>query len=211
MPAIAEKYWYTFRASNGLTVSVLRGDGAPKPTDGIGGWQVVARPRRTALTQWMGRNPYAMDVPVVFDGINAGVSIEGDIAKLFQMGVGSDFDPPPTVHVDGGLPIKGATWVINGIDWGDDVIWQQDGASKPYRARQDAVVHLLQYKPEARVKILATKSLPNVYTVHSAKETMRTIAKVMYGDGSQWTKIKSANPNVRDPNHLKVGTKLRIP
>lgn len=211
MPAIADKYWYTFRASNGLLVRCLRGDGAPKATDGVGGWTVVQRPRRTALTQWDGRNPYAMDVPIVFDGINAGVSVEADIAKLFQMGVGSDFDPPPQVTIDGGVPIKGATWVINGIDWGDDVVWQQDGTSKPYRARQDATVHLLQYKPEARVKILTTKSLPNIYIVHSKGETMRSIAKTMYGDGGQWTKIKNANPSVRDPNHLKVGTKLRIP
>jgi hypothetical protein len=208
---IAAKYYYTFRASNGVQVKMLRGDGIPKPTDGVGGWTIVQRPRRTAITQWDGRNPYSMDVPILFDAVNSGASVENDVAKLFQMGVGSDFDPPPTVQIDGGLPIKGATWVINGIQWGDDVIWNQDGKSDPYRQRQDAVVSLVQYRPDARVKILTTKSLPNLYIVHRKGETMRSIAKVMYGDGSKWTRIKNANPSIRDPNHLKVNTKLRIP
>jgi hypothetical protein len=208
---IPAKYFYTFRASNGIQVKVLRGDGIPKPTDGVGGWTIVQRPRRTAITQWDGRNPYAMDVPVLFDAINSGASVENDVSKLFQMGVGSDFDPPPTIQIDGGLPIKGATWVINAIQWGDDVIWVQEGKSPPYRQRQDAVVSLVQYRPDARVKILATKTLPNLYIVHRKGETLRSIAKAMYGDGSKWTRIKNANPSVRDPNHLKVNTKLRIP
>jgi hypothetical protein len=211
MMAVADKYYYTIRSSDGHTVKVLRGDGVPKATDGMGGWTIVSRPRRTALTQWDGRNPYSMDLPVLFDGLGDNISVENDIARLFQMSVGSDFTPPPTVTVDGGVPVKGATWVINGIDWGDDVIYDQASKGNAYRLRQDAVVHLVQYRPEQRVKILTTKVVPNIYVVHRSGETMRTIAKAMYGDARKWTAIKKANPKVRDPNHLKVNTKLRIP
>jgi nucleoid-associated protein YgaU len=152
-----------------------------------------------------------MDVPVLFDGWSERINLESAISTLFQMSVGSDYSPPPTVKITGGVPIKNATWVINGIDWGTDVIWGTDGPGTPYRLRQDAVVHLIQYNPERDVKILTTKSLPNIYIVHRKGETMRTIAKAMYGDARRWTKIKAANPSHRDPNHLKVGTKLRIP
>lgn len=206
----ADRYYYTFRSTDGHSVKVCRGDGAPKATDGMGGWSLVVRPRRTALTQWDGRNPYAMDVPILFDGYGEKQSQEVAISTLFQMSVGSDFEPPPRVKVEGAVPIKGATWVINGIDWGDDVIWSQPGLT-PFRLRQDAVVHLLQYKPESRVKILTTKALPNHYTVYKKGETMRSIARSWYGDGSLWTRIKAANPKVRDPNNLKVGLQLRMP
>jgi hypothetical protein len=208
--SVAAKYYYTFRSSNGHTVKMLRGDGIPKATDGLGGWSVVARPRRTAFTQWDGRNPFAMDVPVMFDHLDKS-SVESDVALLFQMAMGAAFDPPPTIHIDGGLPIKGATWVINGIDWGDDCLYDISAKGKPFRYRQDAVVHLLQYNPQDLVKILTTKALPNIYTVHSKGETMRTIAKAMYGDARRWTDIKKANPKQRDPNHLKIKTVLRIP
>jgi hypothetical protein len=43
--------YYTFKASNGTTVTVLRGDVAPKMTAGGGGWSVEARPKRVALRQ----------------------------------------------------------------------------------------------------------------------------------------------------------------
>jgi hypothetical protein len=145
--AVASKYYYTFRSSDGKTVKVLRGDGAPKATDGFGGWEVVNRPRRIGLTQWNGRSPYGMDVPILFDDIDG---CETEISKLFQMAVGYDYLPPPTVQIDGAVPIKGAKWVINGIDWGDDVHWNQTGNQKPFRTRQDATVHLLEYKPEVR-------------------------------------------------------------
>jgi nucleoid-associated protein YgaU len=151
-----------------------------------------------------------MDVPVMFDNLD-GSSVENDVALLFQMAIGADFDPPPTVRIDAGVPIKGATWIINGFDWGDDVIYDVNAKGKPFRSRQDAVVHLIQYVPQDVVRILTVKALPNIYTVHNKGETMRTIAKAMYGDARRWTDIKKANPKQRDPNHLKVGTKLRIP
>jgi hypothetical protein len=207
---LADKYWYTFRSSDGHVVKVLRGETPPKATDGMGGWTIVARSRRTAFTQWDGRNPYAMDVPILFDGYASGTSVEGDISKLFQMGVGSDFSPPPTVTVDGAVPIKGAKWVINNIDWGDEVIWQQQGKNKPYRLRQDAIVHLVEYEAEKRVKILTTHALPNVYVTNPG-DTMRSIAKLWYGDATLWTAIKNANPKIRDPNNIPKHTHLRIP
>lgn len=209
---LPRRYIYIFRSSKGAQVTVVRGEGPPKITGGSGGWNVVNRPRRTSLTQWGGREPYRMDVPILFDGWRARVSVEEDIRRLQQMSMGHDYDPPPTITLQGALPVNGATWVIEDIDWGDEVYWsQQSSQGRFFRMRQDAVVHLLQYQAEERLKIVMPRQLPNQYTVFKEGETLRSIAKVMYGDGDKWKVIKKANPSVRDPNKLKVKTVLRIP
>jgi len=211
---IAEKYYYVFKASNGLQVKVLRGAAPPTMmAGGIGGWNTVPRPRRTALTQWAGRDPYQMDVPVLFDRWHEQNSVEREIRQLNRMALGFDYQPPPTVKIQGALPVVGATWVISGIDWGEEVYWAQS-KSGFYRLRQDAVVHLLQYQAEERLKIVVTKSLPNIYVVFNKNgESLKTIAKHVYGNAKKWRVIKKANPGpkTRDPNHIKYMTKLRIP
>lgn len=153
-----------------------------------------------------------MDVPILFDGHSEGSSVEQDIATLNSMQIGGPFDAPDTVTLDGAVPLRGLTWVINGIEWGDEVYWEQNGSNgQPYRTRQDAVVHLIHYTREERVKIQATNTLPNIYVVSNGGETMRSIAKSMYGNASKWKQIREANPNIRDPNKIKIGTKVRVP
>jgi len=213
-----ERFFYTFRSSEGVQVKMLRGDGAPKMTGGGGGWSTVARPRRTALTQWTGRDPYRMDVPILFDGWHDRRSVEKDIARLNRMQMGHDYDPPPTVHIEGAVPIKGAKWVIESIDWGDDVIWSGGGAARRaatsgryWRLRQDAIVHLMQFQETTTIHITTVKFIPNYYEVMKQGETLKSIAKAMYGNGNKWKDIQKANPKIRDPNKIKVHTKLRIP
>jgi len=207
---IPTKYLYTFRASSGSVVKVLRGDTAAKIVGGEGGWTMVDRPRRTSLTQWTGRQPYQMDVPVLFDGWRAQESVEQDIRRLQTMSIGSDFNPPPTIKIDGALPVGGATWVITGIDWGDEVFWAQTPRGQYFRLRQDALVHLTEYVAEQRLKITITNSLPNTY-ITSKGDTLQNIAKAMYGNGSRWKEIQKANPKIRDPNKIPAKTTLRIP
>lgn len=204
---ISTKYLYTFRASNGVSVTVLRGDGAPKLSV-ESGWQIEARARRVGVTVWKGRPPYRMDVPILFDGWLDGRSVENDVEALDQMADANDLSQPPTVEIDGALPYR-ATWVIDTIDKGDDVYWVQRGGVG-VRLRQDAIVHLIEWSPEQRVKILNTRTIPNLY-VAKGGETLRQVAKQMYGDASKWQVIKKANPGVRDPNAIKKDQRLRIP
>ena len=194
-----------------MSVKVLRGDGPPKIVGGAGGWDVVRRPRRTALTQWVGREPYRMDVPILFDGLRLQEGVENDIRLLNQMSLGFDYDPPPTITVLGALPVNGATWVIENIDWGDEVYWRQSAQGRYFRQRQDALVHLLQYQAEARLKITMPKSLPNEFIVPRDGFTLREVAKNMYGDGDRWKEIQKANTGIRDPNKLRKGQHIRVP
>lgn len=207
------KYDYTFKSSNGLSVTMKRGNTAPKMIGGGGGWDVIERPRRVSMTLWKGRDPYRMTVPVLFDGHAADESVETDISKLNQMQMGGDLKEPPTVMIDGAVPVKGIRWVIDNIEWGEEVFWEQEGSSKPYRTRQDAIVTLIQYNPEDRVKTANTNAKPTRYKTKTG-QTLRQVAIAVYKDPDKWSQIaKAQTPPLRimGSTPLKAGTDLRIP
>jgi hypothetical protein len=204
------KYYYTFTADSGSIVRVMRGTAPPKMTGGMGGWQIVNRPRRSGITQWTGYEPYQMEVPVIFDGWHNQESVEDDIRRLNMMQTGMPYQPPPTLQIDGALPISGATWVISTIDWGDIVYWKQTPTGDFVRLRQDAVVHLLQYVEEDRLMI-RNVGLPHVYTPMRKGMSFRDVAKEMYGSPKRWKDIKNANPKIRDPNNLPKDQTIRVP
>lgn len=201
--------YYLFKASSGLQVAVLRGEGAPRMTGGGGGWAVEARPKRVGLTLWNGRDPYSMDVPVLFDGWADNEPQENAISILNQMQMGGDFREPPTVTITGSVPIKNARWVITGIDWGDNVIW--DGN---HRLRQDAVVHLTQYNPEDRLNVRnkgQVRANPKPYVVKRG-DTFKKISQSQYGTPDKWRIIMNAN-GIRDPEKIStlIGKQIRVP
>lgn len=202
---------YKFVSSKGTSVICLRGSNAPKQTGGGGGWEVEARPRRVGLTLWKGREPYRMDVPVLFDGWAADRSIEVAISTLNQMQMGKDLQEPASVTIEGLVPVKGIKWVIESIEWGDEVIWGDPG-----RLRQDAVVRLLQYNPEVMFQITKT-STPKPKTVKTkAGDTLRKVAARpdVYRDESKWQIIaKAQKPPLRKmgSEKLAAGIELRIP
>jgi hypothetical protein len=212
---IPEQHFVIFKSSLGSQVKVLRGDGAPKMTAGSGGWSVISRPRRTSLTQWTGRDPYRMDIPILFDGFRNDKSVESGIARLNSMSIGHDYDPPPTLIIEGGVPIKGATWVIDSIDWGDNVYWESSNGHY-FRTRQDAVVHLLQYQAESRLNITMPKTLPGQYIVTRDGMTLKEAVKAYYGNTKKYKAVLSTNKgndanHVRDPNNLRKGLTLTMP
>jgi|KBSMisStandDraft_5_1062788.scaffolds.fasta_scaffold108590_2 hypothetical protein len=206
------RYYVTLAASDGTSVTVLRGQNPPVITDGVGGWEIIPRRRRKAMTSWTGRNPIAMDLPLLFDGGGQiPVSVDGDINTLRQMAVGDNFTEPPTVKLTGALPAPGVTWVINDLEWGSDVSYERDPLTNTdMRTRQDVVVKLLQYVQEDQVKVIPTAGVPGIWITEKG-QTLRSIAKEVYGDASMWTLIRDANPGVRDPNHIPEQTKLVIP
>lgn len=202
---------YLIRSSNGRQVLVLRGADPPTMTAGGGGWETVERPRRTAFVQWTNPVPYQMTVPILFDGFAKNRNLESDISAVNQMKMSpGDLIPPPTLQIDGALPVKGATWVITDIDWGTNVIWSaKDG--RGYRLRQDAVLQLLQFVAEDRLAFNGgvPKGATQPYTVKDG-EDLQSVAKKHYGDAGQAKTIAKAN-GIRDPKTVKAGTKLKIP
>lgn len=200
-----------------LSVIGLLGETPARITDGVGGWEVVERPRRAALTHYKGRSPFQMQINLMFDGWLNEESQELKLKKLTWMGLppkkGKDPDP---VRLYGALPFpSGGDWIINDLDYGNNVIWAAVEQDKPpVRLRQDVTVTLLEHISADRVELLRSNiglkpAHPAVYTVKKG-DTLKSLAAKFYGDYKLWHKIAKAN-NIRDPSKVKVGQVLRIP
>lgn len=198
-------YRFTTVDSSVPAVICLRGDGAPKMTGPSAGWEIVPRPRRVAFTQWIGRDPYTMDVPIMLDGYRRSDSIEEEVARLNQMKMGENLKPPPKVQLEGAVPVKGATWVIADITWGDNVVWRVQNNQRMFRIRQDAIVHLLQYVREDRLNIKKSKRARR-HTVKKG-ETLKSIAAKY---DTTVSALKKAN-GIRDPKSVKPGRVIKVP
>src|SRR5215510_3674112 len=168
MADVGEQYKILIKATSGnFEVTAILGTTPAQVTDGFGGWDTVDRPRRVGMTQWNGRKPFQISLPIIFDGWVADdggyESQEKNIQQLIWMSLPrpkksargrtqTSFDDPPAVNIYGASPFAGITnnnWVISNLDFGDNVIWMQlsvGGESvQPVRVRQDVTVTLLQY------------------------------------------------------------------
>lgn len=140
-----------------LTVTCWLGADPPKPTGGYGGWDIVERPRRVGLTQWNGREPIQMDVPIVIDGFKHNDSVEYEITKLERMALPFIKEPPEVKLIGSAVPHSDLDWVIQDIEWGTDVIRIGNGD----RVRQDAVVKLISKVDVDKVKLRAAVKTRN--------------------------------------------------
>lgn len=204
-----------FRSDSGLSVRILLDANSAHMVGGYGGWEVVARPKRVGLTRFKGKDPFRMDVPILFDGWREDASQEIDIATLSRMSEQpGPQQQPPTIRVEGAVPREDLTWVIETIDWdASNVIWDvQQGT--PVRLRQAAVVHLLQFVDD---KLLVTPpSLMINRPAIAAKTTttgasLKKLSQDAYGTPDLWTIIADAN-GIRDPRApIPPGKTIKIP
>lgn len=206
------RYYYQLKSSSGLELIVLRDEAPPKITGGRGGWEVVARRRRKGLTTWVGRDPLSMDVPVLFNGwFDPPYSVDQDKSVLMQMADGDNFVIPPTVTIEGNLPVKGGTWVIQDLTWGDNTIWIVGDDGTDILVRQDCVIKLLQYVEEDVVRITAINPVPSSYHIRPG-DTPHSVAKRFTSVGQNWKELRRINPPgaVRDSEHFGPGVTVII-
>jgi len=221
-------YKVTFHAEGIADVSAFLDETPIQVTGGYGGWTVTSRQRRTGLTMWMGKDPIRMTVPVLFDGYSSLDGQEVEISRLSRMALPpAGGGEPPVVTITGyGLPKPGPkNWVIENLQWGTNVIWDNDSGGSLVRLRQDCVVNLMQYVASDRAafsrlppgKASGSKANPGSkgfqkpYRVKTG-DTLQKIANKVYKNPKpdDWRLIKKAN-NIIDPRHLKVGKLLKIP
>lgn len=125
------------------TIVARLGPERPDVSAGYGGWNEVARPRRTTVTTWEGMPARRMSLGVILDNFTAGTSIEDDIRKLERMALPRAGGEPPTVSVSakgGHVPYGDLTWVIDALAWGDAIMNDYGN-----RVRQAATLTLLEY------------------------------------------------------------------
>jgi LysM repeat protein len=209
------------------------GAGPAVITDGYGGWEVKARPKEIGITEWVGRNPMAIEIPFMVDHFrdeeNGGIKTEAMVRNLERLcGIGTH-DHPPICTVDGGgaIPHDATTapsshhrWVVENVSWDRDL--EVRSASSARRLRCGGTLTIRQYLEANALDRLAIKKKnkkkskkgrksgkSRTHTVRSG-ETLSSISNRYYGTPSKWAKIGDAN-NIRDPNNIRVGQVLHIP
>lgn len=157
---MTDSRFVTFQANQPpLSVTAILGTTPPVPSDGYGGWNLVTRPRRKALTEWGGINPLRVLVTVILgvkpgrsgqilDGYALGTSCETDRTTLERMAQPpSPGSEPPLVTVHGAVPhANDGPWVIESFDWDQNPI-----IAGGKLARQEVTVHLLEYVRDDRL------------------------------------------------------------
>lgn len=137
-----------------LTVVGSLGD-PPRVTGGYGGWEIVDRPRRVGITQWMGREPLQMDINMVLDGYIGSDTVEFDITKLERMALPHGNRHPPTIDLRGSaVPYADADlpWLINRLEWGDAIRLKNGD-----RVRQFVTIGFLVYVAADRLQLKAAQ------------------------------------------------------
>jgi len=198
---------------------ILLGDGEPKISEGYGGWDVIDRPKRVGATQWNGKPPFQMEVPLMFDGWADNNSIESVFRRFEEMALPvAERKPPPVLKVTGPIPWGGGNeWVITHIEPTGSLRRRSDG----HRVRQSCTVTLRRYVEIERIgqkaasrargknKTKGKTGKGRVYIVKKG-DTLSSIAAKQLGDASRWREIARLN-NIRDPRDIRPGQRLRLP
>ena len=156
----------------GLRFLARLGDGPAVPSGGVGGWEVVGRPRRRPLTAWRGTpDPQRLSIPVLIDGWPNG-SVEDECNTLMVMGgLTGDDREPPLLTLAGDVPYNisrrpNLHWVIEGLDWG--AFNRRDGDDA--RVRQAVTINLMVPEEDDRIKRLKPRrSSERVQTITAPK------------------------------------------
>jgi hypothetical protein len=137
-----------------LSVTAIIGASPPVPAGGYGGWALIARARRKALTEWQGIEPLRVVVPLIL-GVKPGA--RGAVVDNAALGVSTVLDretlermaqppatgaEPPIVNAIGPVPhASSVRWVIESFDWDANPLYSSTG----FLVRQAVAVHLLEY------------------------------------------------------------------
>lgn len=143
--------WVTVRSVDPpITITARLAADRPNVTQGYGGWTEVIRPMRSTMTVWSGSPSLRMDLPILFDGWQAGLSVERSISALERLGAPSASDGwPPRLSISAlgnGVPHQGRRWVLDTLTWGDALMGPQGN-----RQRQQVTLSLLEYVSDVRV------------------------------------------------------------
>lgn len=132
------------------------GEERPDVTAGYGGWEEVARPRRSTVTSWAGQPARRLTLPILLDGWATNTPVEHHIRQLERMALPRPGGEPPTIRFNAHgnhLPGKEATWVIDALSW-DDALMNAEGE----RTRQAATLELLEFISDDVIEARTRKS-----------------------------------------------------
>lgn len=190
--------------------TLLLADTPPKLGGGVGGWEIVGRPRQTAMTVWQGTEPYSLELAVMIDRREGTNWVERVIYEILTAGRGDEESEPSTWQIDGIPHLRADEWVLNGAEPGDQVIRQPDMR----RTRQDYVLSFVEYVPAEYVQIRRRALKPakrkTVVYIVKRRDTPASIARKRR---CKWTDLRELNKGVvkKANQNLKDGSRIRVP
>lgn len=162
------------------------GDGAAKIADETSGWTTIDRPKQQAITQWVGGQPRKVGVPIILDGYHRGEPINHKLSALHEIVRDKNGDRrPPTFIALGPIPFSGHRFVLEQIEYGDDIIRGEVGTRDAGKLlRQDFTLHLMQFTPGDDFKFKHRKKHHHHHHRHKPKagDTPLRVANEFYGD-----------------------------
>jgi hypothetical protein len=219
-PTLGEVLFYSERDLTRLAMKL--GDGPALVTEGYGGWDKIARPRRHALTEWVGQNGYSVTIPVLFDGFSTNESVEVDVRTLERFAyLDATVSEPPQIVVDGLGVVPHdysqeprVRWVVEDISWNAADFIRRLGDGKLVRAsatitvlefvRDDRLAKLPPARKHSAKKGGATRA--KYVTIHKGD----TLAAIANKHHTTTTKLKKLN-KIRDPAYwLAHHDRIRI-
>lgn len=206
------------------------GDGAPLVIDGYGGWSVVTHPKEIGTTEWVGRNPMAIEIPFTIDNWlsrepDPGVETEQMVRRLERLcGLGSHNEPPICrVNGHGVIPHDQHNapdyhwWVVENVNWDRTMELRSGDTQRRLRCggniiirqfiESDPLIRLRKKKKRRRGRGTAGQG-PRSYNAKKG-ERLTKIAANFYGDPKKWKRIAEANGlrDMRVPKNMR----LKIP
>lgn len=200
-------------------------------TAGYGGWSRVARPRRKALTDWIGRDSVSIQIDFFLNDFDEqrGSWIERACRTLESFaGVESNDPTPPTLELHSNPPgiiphsYERAThvrWFVETLAWDqDDIRYNKNGN----RIAASGSMTVTQYVKDERLKAIHRRQQAHRNPRGGRRKTYKvkrgdTLQKIaarrdVYHDASKWRKIAKAN-HIRDPKLGPAwwGKYLKIP
>lgn len=190
---------------------------------GVGGTSTVDLPYRQSAVVWQGHPPYVLTVELMLDGFKRRRPVEEECHAILRLARARPGDRrPPRVRVFGeSVPRTDLNWLIDAVEWGGQVIRDQDGNRLRQDVRltliQDVVPEFVQERPSERARrrqrgksdIKTPRSRGGAYRVREG-DTLSSIAARRLGKASRWREIAKLN-GIRDPRRLEVGQRLRMP
>jgi hypothetical protein len=215
-------HYVTLHSDTGLVVRVPLGDSPATLSNGVGGWEIIDRPKRSSITRYKGKQPFNLDIPVLFDGTTPPVTgQEVAISKLTRMGISSGrFKDPPVITLAGAVPRTDLKWVIQNLSWDNQATRWKMMNGVPVRIRQAVTINLLQYVDEG--PLIQTPPSPAVVAgggdsgakiKNGSGKNAKQEAQDEYGNASLFQAIFDANPwMLPDPRSpIPAGTIFVVP
>lgn len=210
-------------ATQGEALIAQLDDGYAHRQGGEGGWEDIGRPGRPPASHFVGASsPTLLRIGIILGHWEAGwtKSIHEEMQLLERMARqpanAARGEHPPLLKVQGPVRHGGFTWVIDndGLQWGEDTVTV---AGNVVRTR--ALVVLRRYiEPDLVVidqKRRRKSEQTRVYVVKRGETLTEIVRDELHAKGSR--DVNAAKKRVlklndmRDPNQVKAGTRLRLP